>query len=281
MTPLRRKLIEDMRVRNYSEHTIRGYVRYVAKFAEHYGYSPDRLGPEHVREYQVYLANEAKASRGVQAQVGCALKFFYRITLGKRWIYEEVVLPRKEKRLPLVLRRDQVNQLLDSVLNIKHRAALATCYAAGLRSAEVAMLRVSDIDSQRGVIHVRQGKGKKDRLTILSDRLLQLLREYWRVARPTEWLFPTPRNKTRPYSRRFVARICADARERVGLPAWVTPHTLRHSFATHLLDAGTDLRTIQVLLGHRSLGTTAHYMHVSTRHLLKAKSPFDDPALVP
>jgi site-specific recombinase XerD len=274
MTPLRRRFIQDMRSRNYSEHTIEGYVRYLAKFAEYFGRSPEQLGRDEIREYQVYLKEEAGAGTGVQRVTACALKLLYRVTLGRRWIAVDVGFAKKEKVLPVVLTPEQVMDVIEAPANLKHRAMLSCCYAAGLRVSEVAQLQVDDIESQRGTIRVRQGKGKKDRLVMLSNRLLEVLRQYWRVGKPKVWLFPGS-FEDRPITPRSIQRICMQAGRKAGIPFRISPHMLRHSFATHLMDMGTDLRTIQMVLGHESITTTAHYMHVSTRHLQDAVSPFD------
>ncbi|MCP3995439.1 MAG: tyrosine-type recombinase/integrase [bacterium] len=277
MTHLRRRMIEDLQVRNYAQATQENYVRYVARFAQHFGKSPDQLGPEEVRDFQVHLVNEAKVSYGSLSQHVNALRFLYRVTLDKPWIIEKIPHPRLEKRLPVIPSRDEVLRFLDGISNIKHRAILTACYAAGLRVSEVVHLRVEDIDSPRMVIRVCQGKGKRDRLVPLSPKLLEILRAYWRAAHPrSNWLFPG-RDPSRPISVRAVQRVCMRARRRAGLKRKFTPHCLRHSFATHLLDDGTDIRKIQVLLGHSCLRTTEIYTHVSTRMIRSTTSPLDAP----
>ena len=273
MTPLRLRMIQDLQIRNFSPHTTQAYVRYVRRFAEHFGRSPDQLGPEDIRSFQVHLKDEG-ASCATLIQVVSALRFFYRVTLRKKWIIDHIPYPKKEKRLPVVLSPDEVEKLLLSVANIKHRTMLSTCYAAGLRISEVTHLRVTDIDSSRMVIHVQQGKGRKDRLGPLSPKLLEQLRAYWRVSKPKTWLFPG-RPKSRPMVTRSLQKICRRARDDAGITKLATVHSLRHSFATHLLEAGTNVRTIQLILGHRRLESTATYSHVSTRELLSTKSPFD------
>lgn len=276
MTPLRRRMLEDLKIRNFSPHTQRAYIRYVARFARHFGRSPDQLGPEHIRGFQVHLAN-AGASYSTLSQVASALRFLYRITLQKDWVVERIPCPKRERHVPVVLSREDVLKFLSSPRNVKHRAILTACYSAGLRVAEVAHLRVSDIDSKRMVIRVHQGKGKKDRMVPLSPTFLELLREYWHVAHPRHWLFPG-KIEGRPITRRSVQRICERARKATGLSDGVTAHTLRHSFATHLLEAGTNVRTIQLLLGHASLSTTAAYTKVATGDVLSTTSPLDLPA---
>ena len=277
MTHLRRRMIEDLQVRNYARATQENYVRYVARFAKHFGRSPDQLGPEEVRAFQVHLVNEAKVSYGSLSQHVNALRFLYRVTLDKPWVIEKIPHPRLEKRLPVIPSRDEVLRFLDGISNIKHRAILTTCYAAGLRVSEVVHLRVEDIDSPRMVIRVCQGKGKRDRIVPLSPKLLEILRAYWHAVRPrSDWLFPG-RDPGRPICPRSVQRVCVRARRKTGLKRKFTPHSLRHSFATHLLDDGTDIRTIQVLLGHSCLRTTEVYTHVSTRMIRSTSSPFDAP----
>ncbi len=275
MTPLRRRMLEDLRIRNFSPHTQKAYIRYVARFARHFGCPPDQLGPEHVRTFQVHLA-DVGASFATLTQLASALRFLYRVTLRKDWIVERIPYPKPERRLPVVLSREDVIKFLSSPRNIKHRAILTTCYAAGLRISEATHLRVSDIDSKRMVIRIQQGKGKKDRMVPLSPTLLDLLREYWRVAQPRDWLFPG-KKRSQPITRRSVQRVCVQARKASGLDDNVTAHTLRHSFATHLLEAGTNVRTIQLLLGHASLSTTATYTQVATGEVLSTKSPLDLP----
>jgi len=282
MTPLRRKMIEDLQIRNFSPHTIEAYVRYVARFAKHFGKSPDRLGLKEIRTFQLHLLQVARVKYATLQQFVSALRFFYCVTLGKRWMIEQIPYPKPAHLLPVVLSRDEVVALLGTLTNVKHRALLTTCYAAGLRVSETAHLRLQDIDSKRMVICVRQGKGRKDRVVPLSPGLLVLLREYWKIARPKSWLFPGGgKCKERPITRRSIARICVKARRTSGLGKKVTAHTLRHSFATHLLDAGTNVRAIQMLLGHRSLNTTQIYTHVSNDALLKTTSPYDTLASMP
>jgi integrase/recombinase XerD len=274
MTPLRRRMTEDLILRNRSPKTIRAYTGYVADFARYFRTSPEHLGPEHVRSYLLHLVQERQASWNVYRQARCALQFFYRVTLGRDWVVARVACPKLPKRLPAVLSPDEMARFLDALDNPKHRARLMTAYAGGLRLSEVARLRVEDIDSARMVIHVRQGKGHKDRDVMLSPRLLAVLREYWAACRPGPYLFPG-RQPDRPVSPRTVQMVCQRALAASGLSKRVHMHTLRHSFATHLLEAGTDLRTIQVLLGHRNFSTTARYLHVATAALKSTRSPFD------
>ena len=273
MTDLRERMIEDLRVRNYSIHTEKAYVRYVRRFAEHFGRSPAKLGPEEVRAFLVHLQQNGASSATIIC-AGTALRFLYKYTLGSPWDPDLIPRVRKEKRVPCVLSPEEVGQLLAAATNLKHRTILTTCYAAGLRVAEAASLRVEDIRSKRMVIRVRRGKGKKDRYVPLSKLHLEVLREYWRAYQPSPYLFPGGR-ADRPIHTRSIMRVCRRARGAAGLDKNVTPHTLRHSYATHLLEAGVDIRTIQVLLGHASLGTTSQYTRVATNRLLNTKSPFD------
>jgi integrase/recombinase XerD len=275
MTPLRRRMTDDLILRNRAPGTIQQYVNCVAGFARHFNTSPDGLGPEQVRSYLLYLVQEHHVSWSYYNQVRCALQFLYRITLGKDWVVEKVACPKVPKRLPVPLSLDEMARFLEALGNPKHRVILMTTYAAGLRLAEVCRLQVEDIDSARMVIHIRQAKGHKDRDVMLSPRLLAILRHYWKIQRPRPYLFPG-RKPDQPISPRTVQKVCQRARAASGLSKHVSMHTLRHSFATHLLETGTDLRTIQILLGHRSFSTTARYIHVSTAALKSTRSPFDD-----
>ena len=274
MTPLRKRMIDEMEMRNFSPKTIRLYVGNVARFARHFGKSPDQLGSEQVRQYLLYLLQEKKVGWGNYKQALAALRYFYRWVVKGPEVVENIRCPRPERRLPIVLSFDEVQRFFAAVTLFKHRMILMTAYAAGLRIAEVVDLQVSDIDSQRMVIRVSQGKRKKDRYTILSPVLLQMLRHYWVAARPVSYLFPG-RRLDRPMSVATVQRVCREAREKAGIDKVVTPHTFRHSFATHLLEAGTDTRVIQALLGHASPRTTAIYTHVSTKLIGQTKSPLD------
>lgn len=273
MTPLRQRMSEDMQIRDLSPHTQRAYLTAVAQFAQHFGKSPAELGPEHVRTYQLHLLAQQR-SRSAFIITVSALRFLYHVTLERDWGLKRIPYPHQPKKLPIVLSPGEVAQLLAATPGIKPHALLATTYAAGLRVSEVVGLRVSDIDSQRMVIRVRQGKGRKDRYVMLSPRLLGILRTYWRAKRPADWLFPgNPR--TKPMVTRSANRVCREAVLRAGLTKQASVHTLRHSFATHLLEAGVDVRTIQLLLGHRSLKTTAGYMHLAPHKLQATPSPLD------
>ena len=274
MTELRRRMIEELQLRNYSPKTAEVYIRCVANFTQHFKLSPDRLGPEHIRQYQLFLVQRKQVAWAVFNQTVCALRFFYRHVLHRDWIIEHIPYPRLEEKLPVVLSPAEVAAVFAATRNLKHRTILMTIYATGLRVSELTHLRVSDIDSQRQVICVRQGKGRKDRQVMLSPKLLELLRIYWKHYRPVVWLFPgnTPE---RPITRETVFTICRQAGEAAHLSKRISPHTLRHCFATHLLEDEIDLRRIQVLLGHRNLKTTAKYLHVSNLAVRTTVSPLD------
>jgi site-specific recombinase XerD len=274
MTPLRRRMIDDMILRNLAPRTIETYVERVAAFARHFGASPEHLGPGHIRTYLLHLAQERHVSWSYFNQTRCALRFLYRTTLGREWVDDRAGCPRIPRKLPVVPGPDEVVQFFAAVDNLKHRAIRMTADAAGLRLSEVVALRVEDIDSRRMVLRVRQGKGRKGRDVMLSPRLLAVLRRYWQAVRPRDYLFPGAR-PDRPISPRAVQKVCQAALIVSGLEKRVSLHALRHSFATHLLEAGTDLRTIQVLLGHNHLSTTARYTHVSTERLRSTCSPLD------
>jgi integrase/recombinase XerD len=275
MTPLRRRMIEDMRIRNLAPNTQRTYVEQVSRFARYFGKSPALLGPADIRAYQLHLTEDRHLSAGSLVVAVAAIRFLYRVTLQRDWRIDEVVPTcRKPQRLPVVLSRDEVLRFLDAVEARKHRVILTVCYAAGLRISEALRLTPAAIDSRRMVIRVEEGKGRKDRYVMLSPQLLAILRDYWRAARPGSWLFPgyLP---GQPITRHAVAIACRAARRRCNIGKPVTPHTLRHAFAVHLLEAGADLRTIQLLLGHRSLATTARYMRLATNKVCATASPLD------
>lgn len=275
MTPLRQRMREDMQVRNLSPLTQRAYLEHVARFARHFGQSPARLGPEEIRAYQVYLTNDRHLAPASIVITVAALRFLYTVTLQKPWSVQAVIpTPKMPKTLPVVLSPAEVVRLLDSVTIPKQRVILTTCYAAGLRVSEVVHLTIPAIDSQRMVLRIEQGKGQKDRYVMLSPKLLEILRDWWRVNRPQHWLFPGDR-PGRPITTHAVDRACQHAHRRSGLAKPVTPHSLRHAFAVHLLEAGTDVRTIQLLLGHRSLATTARYLAIATTQVCATASPLD------
>jgi integrase/recombinase XerD len=274
MTQLRQRMLEELQRRNYSTGTIRLYLRHVAEFAQHFHRSPDQLGAEDIRQYQLFLIQEKKLAWSTYNQIVCALRFFYAKTLKHTFLLSDIPFPRKVQKLPLILSQEEVARILTVPPHLKSRALLMTIYAAGLRRSEVARLRVSDIDSARMTITVHQGKGQKDRLVMLSPVLLDTLRQYWRYHKPKQWLFPgeTP---DQPISGNDIFFVFRNAVRRAGITKKVSPHSLRHSFATHLLESGTDLRTIQILLGHRSLKTTARYLHISQHQVRATASPLD------
>jgi integrase/recombinase XerD len=275
MTPLRQRMLEDMQVRNLSPNTQQTYVLRVSQFARHFGKSPEQLGSEEIRAYQVHLIKEKRlAPKSISTAVS-ALRFLYTITLKKNWLVGNVIpAPKVPQTLPVVLSPEEVLQFLAGVASLKHRTILTTCYAAGLRISEAIALKTTAIDSQRMVIRVEQGKGQKDRYVMLSPKLLEILRDWWRRARPTSWLFPGDR-PGQHISKDAVDQACQNARRRSRIPKPVTPHSFRHAFAVHLLEAGTDVRTIQLLLGHRSLATTARYLRIATTKVCSTTSPLD------
>lgn len=275
MTKLRQRMIEDMQVRNLALNTQRVYLEQVSRFARHFNKSPERLGPEEIRAYQIYLTNERKLDPGSVLVAIAALRFLYKVSLKREWSFDEVIpAPKKPQRLPIVLSPEEVLQFLGAVGSTKHRTILTTCYAAGLRISEAVRLRPTDIDSKRMVIRVEQGKGQKDRYVMLSPQLLETLRGYWREARPKGWLFEGD-IAGKPIDRCSVAQACQKACRVARINKPVTPHSLRHGFAVHLLESGTDVRTIQLLLGHRSLATTARYLRIATTKVCSTSSPLD------
>ena len=273
MTPLRQRLVDDLRVRNYSPRTIKAYVAGVARFARHFGRSPELLGPEEVRAFQVHLV-DAKVSWSLFNQTMCALRFLYRTTLGRPEQLPYIPFGKRPKKLPCVLSPEEVVQLLAAADPGRDRVLLETTYGCGLRLGEVLHFEVSHIDSARMVVHIHQGKGWKDRLVPLSPRLLEDLRSYWRCYRPVRLLFPNAA-QTGPLCDATVARLFQRVRTRAGINKAATMHTLRHSFATHLLEAGVDVLTLQKLLGHRQLATTARYLHLRADYLRQLPSLLD------
>jgi integrase/recombinase XerD len=267
-------MLEELQRRNYSPGTIRAYLRHVAAFAQHFHRSPDQLGAEDIRHYQLYLIERKKIAWSTYNQIVGALRFFYAQTLKRPFLLPDIPFTRRPQQLPLILSQDEVARILQAPSHLKSRALLMTIYAAGLRRSEAARLRVSDVDSARMTITIHQGKGQRDRVVMLSPVLLETLRQYWRYHKPKQWLFPgaTP---DQPISGNDIFVVFHNAVRRAGITKQVSPHSLRHSFATHLLESGTDLRTIQILLGHRSLKTTARYLHVSQQQLRATTSPLD------
>jgi site-specific recombinase XerD len=264
-----------MQIRNLARNTQDSYLQQVARFAHHFRQSPESLGLEEFRTYQVYLTTERKLAPGSIMIAVAALRFLYKVTLRRAWPVTELIpAPKKPQTLPIVLSRAEVQRFLESVPTRKHRTILSVCYAAGLRISEAVRLQPAHIDSARMVLRVEQGKGQKDRYVMLSPRLLALLRAWWKVAKPRPWLFPGDR-ADQPISRSAVEVACRQAQRQCGIRKPITPHSLRHAFATHLLEGGTDLRTIQLLLGHRSLATTSRYLRIATLTVCATASPFD------
>jgi integrase/recombinase XerD len=275
MTPLRQRMTEDMQVRNLALNTQTSYLQQVSLFARHFSKSPEALGPEEIRAYQVYLTNEKKLAPGSVLIAVAALRFLYKISLKRDWSFDDVIpAPKKPQKLPVVLSPEEVLHFLGCVRGAMHRAILTACYAAGLRISEAIRLKPTDIDSQRMVIRVNQGKGQKDRYVMLSPKLLEILRNWWRVNKPRHWLFPSD-IPGQHISKDAVEQACQKARRISGIRKVVTPHCLRHGFAVHLLESGTDVRTIQLLLGHRSLATTARYLRIATSKVCSTSSPLD------
>ena len=283
MTRLRKLMLEELERRNYSPGTARCYLREVAEFAHYFHCPPDQLGPEHIRKYQAHLFRQKKLAPSSVTQHLAALRFFFVKALKKPWSAAETPYPKMGLRLPTVLSPEEVARLINSAPNSFYRTILMTLYGTGARCAEVARLKVLDIDSSRMVVHIQGGKGRKDRDVMLSPILLETLRDHWRDLKPRVWLFPGGRHHTasQPIGTKTVWHACFFAAQRAGLKKRVHPHTLRHCFATHLLEKGADLRTIQVLLGHRDLEETTIYLHLSSRHLSATASPLDALALAP
>jgi site-specific recombinase XerD len=273
MSPLRRRMIEDMTIRNLSPATQQSYIHAVSKFSRYFGRSPEKLTLEDVRAYQVHLASMA-VSWGSLNQAVCALRFFYGVTLGQATIPERIPYAREPCKLPTVLSADEIVRFLEAVSSLKSRVALTTAYAAGLRVSEVVALKLRDIDSDRRVIRIENGKGGKERYVMLSAPLLGILRSYWRLAHPSLYLFPG-RTENKPIEQTVLHAACRSAAAAAGLDKRVSVHVLRHSFATHLLESGADIRVIQVLLGHENLSTTARYTRVSTGLIAATASPLD------
>jgi integrase/recombinase XerD len=274
MTPLRQRMIEDMQLRNLAPTTQRQYIHYVAGLAKYFQISPEQLDLEDLRQYMLYLVNDRKLAPESINTFVTASKFLYLTTLEMPWGDEQFPRVRRPHKLPVVLSQEEVVQFLDHVPSLKYRAVLMACYGSGLRISEAVALKVGDVDSQRMLIRVEQGKGRKDRYVMLSPRLLEVLRIWWRAARPQHWLFPgwrTGRHITAP----SIQAACREASLRCGLRKRITAHTLRHSFATHLLENGTDIRIIQVLLGHSQIDTTARYTAVSPQVVAATVSPLD------
>ena len=274
LTPLTKRMAEDMQVRNLSPRTIDSYTYHIDKFTQHFDRPAEELGPEEIRQYQLYLINDRKVGWSSFNQAVCGLRFLYRFTISREWHVKMIPFGKRPKKLPVVLGQEQAIGLIQCATNLKHRTVLLTLYAAGLRLSEGLHLQVPDIDSKRMQLRVTHGKGAKQRLVPLSPRLLEALREYWKQVRPTTYLFP---GKTLdvPLSSTVVQKACKSAAREAGIQQQVSPHTLRHSYATGLLEAGVDLLTIGQLLGHKSFSTTLVYLHVRRPYLQSTPSPID------
>jgi site-specific recombinase XerD len=277
-------MLEDMRMRNFSPHTQRVYVSRVAAFARFHHKAPELLGPEDVRRFQIHLIDQGLSYKTLALSV-CALRFLYHVTLGRSAFLAEIPYPRKERHLPDVLSAEETWRFLLAIEKLEYRVALTTAYAAGLRVSEVTALEPSDIDSHRMLIHVRQGKGKKDRFVMLSERLLEMLRAYWKSERigkvHSPWLFPAASDPLSAVPARTLRKACKAATHKADIDKRISVHSLRHAFATHLLEAGTPMHAIQTLLGHKAIGTTSRYVHLSARFIHETKSPLDLLDIVP
>ena len=278
MTHLRKMMLEELQRRHYSHRTAKTYTRIVHDFAQHFHCSPNKLGPEQIREYQAHLFQTKNLTPATVSQYASALRFFFVKTLHRSFLTEHIPFPKQPRRLPLVLSPEEVARLIDSANNLFHRTLLMTLYSTGMRRAELCLLRVTDIDSRRMMIRIQQGKGRRDREVPLSPKLLETLRSYWRWRKPKTFLFPGTVKHCRadvPISSNTVWFACRQAATAAGLSKHLSPHTLRHSYASHLLEAGADLRTIQVLLGHSRLEHTLVYLHLSPKHLQGIANPLD------
>jgi integrase/recombinase XerD len=279
MTRLRQRMLEDLQRRNYSSDTIRGYIRAVKDFAEYFGRSPEHLGAEELRRYQLYLLHEKKLALGTVENCISALRFLYKKTLKRRDLaFDDLPFPKQPHKLPTVLSQEEVTRLIEAAPNRMYRTLLMLLYGTGMRRTEASRLKVSDIDSQRMVIHIQQGKGLRDRDVPLTPKLLEVLRDYWRWKKPRVYLFPSKIGDPgieQPISDKTIWNACRAAATRAGINKKLSPHTLRHCFATHLLESGADLRTIQLLMGHERLEDTTIYLHLSQRHLHAAINPLD------
>ena len=279
MTRLRQRMLEDLQRRNYSPDTIRGYIRAVQQFADYFGRSPEQLGAAELRRYQLYLLHQKKLALGTVENCISALRFLYKKTLKRRDLaFDDLPFPKQPHKLPTVLSQDEVTRLIEAARNRMHRTILMLLYGTGMRRTEASRLKVSDIDSQRMVIHIHSGKGLRDRDVPLTPKLLEALRDYWRWKKPRVYLFPSKMGDPsveQPISDKTVWNLCRAAANRAGIQKKLGPHALRHCFATHLLEAGTDLRTIQLLMGHERLEDTTIYLHLSQRHLHAAINPLD------
>ena len=278
MTQLRQKMLEELQRRNYSHRTAKTYVRIVRDFAEYFHQPPDKLGPEQIRQYQAHLFQAKKLAPATVSQYVSALRFLFIKTLRRHFLAEYIPFPKSRKRLPTVLSPEEVTRLIDAACNLYHRTLLMTLYSTAARRAELCRLKVQDIDSQRMMIRINQGKGGRDREVPLSPKLLEILRVYFRWMQPQTFLFPGTVKGVRadvPITPNVVWLACRQAAQRAGITKRLSPHSLRHSCASHLLEAGADLRTLQVLLGHSRLEHTLVYLHLSPKHLQAIPNPLD------
>ena len=274
LNPFIQRMAEDMQLRNLADSTIDAYTYHVDKFCRHFGKSADHLGPEEIRQYQLFLVHEKKVSWSSFNQAVCGLRFLYEVTLQRPWEIRHIPFGKRPKKLPVVLSDEEASRLFQCMHNPKHRAVLLTCYAAGLRLREATHLRVADIDGKRQQIHIHHSKGSKDRMVPASPRLLDELREYWKIKRPSNYLFPGKTPDT-PLSSATIQKACKLGVAKAGIRKAATPHTMRHSFATSMLEAGVDVLTISKLLGHSSFVTTMIYLHVRRQHFDRSPSPID------
>jgi len=279
VTSLRQRVLDELQRRNYSPATTRGYILAIKQFADYFHRSPEQLGGTEIRRFQLHLLKEKKLAPGTVEGRMSALRFLYKKTLKRRDIaYDDLIFPKTPQKLPVVLSPEEVTRLIEAAPSLLHRTILMVLYGTGIRRTEASLLKVSDIDSERMVIHVHQGKGSRDRDVPMTVKLLEALREYWRWKRPKVYLFPSTsghRGAEQPISDKTVWYAVKEAGKRAGLQKRIGPHTLRHSFATNLMEAGTDLRTIQLLMGHAHLEDTTVYLHLSQRHLHAAINPLD------
>ena len=279
MTSLRQRVLNELQRRNYSSETTRGYIHAIQQFADYFGKSPEHLGGQEIRQFQLPLLRDKKLAPGTVEGRMSALRFLYKKTLKRRDIaYDDLIFPKAPRKLPVVLSPEEITRMIEAAPNLMHRTILMLLYGTGVRRTEASLLKVCDIDSERMVIHIQQGKGSRDRDVLMTPKLLEALREYWRWKKPKIYLFPSTsghRGVEHPISDKTVWYAAKEAAARAGIKKRIGPHTLRHSFATHLLEAGADLRTIQLLMGHADLKHTTLYLHLSHRHLRAAVNPLD------
>jgi site-specific recombinase XerD len=271
-------MLEELQRRNYAQSTVEAYTSALRDFAKYFHAPPDQLGPEHIRQFQLHLLRDRKLAANTVKQRMAAVQFFFVRTLKRAYLREDFPYPKVPRRLPEILSQEEVTRLIDSASNLSHRAILMTLYSTGMRRSELVRLKVGDVDSRRMVIHVRQGKGSKDRDVPLSQKLLETLREYWRWVKPKTYLFPGQpgkRGSDVPLTAKAVWHACHGAVRRAGIQKRISPHSLRHSYATHLLESGADLHTIQLLLGHADMRHMTVYLHLSERHLHAVANPLD------